>query len=124
MPYSTAAKNAMLNALGRNVAFQVAQLYASLHDGDPADTGANEISGGSPAYARKAINFNAAASGSMDSSNSPVFDVPAGKTVKYIGFWDAASSGTYYGSVAVTNEAFAGQGTYTVNSGSTFDLNS
>lgn len=108
MPYSVAAKNLMLNALGAVAGF------ASLHDNDPGDNGANEISGGSPAYARKAHTWNSAASGSMDDSNAPVFDVPAGKTVKYVGMWSAATSGTFYGAAAVTNEVFAAQGTYTL----------
>lgn len=108
MPYSTSAKNLMLNALGAVAA------YASLHTDDPSDNGANEVAGGSPAYARKAITWNGAAAGAMDDSNTPAFDVPAGTTVKYVGLWSALSGGTFYGSDAVTNEAFAGQGTYTL----------
>jgi hypothetical protein len=117
MPYSTAGKNAMLNALGALAG------YASLHDGDPGDSGTNEISGGSPAYARKAITWNSASGGTMDDSNAPVFDVAAGKTVKYVGLWSAATSGTFYGSDDVTNETFAAQGTYTLTD-MDLDLNS
>ena len=117
MPYSTDGKNAMLDALG------ALAVYASLHDGDPGDTGANEISGGSPAYARKAITWNAADSGSMDDSNAPVFDVPAGGSVQYVGPWSAATSGTFYGSDQVTTENFTGQGTYTLTD-MDLDLNS
>jgi hypothetical protein len=90
MPYSTTGKNAMLNALGALATF------ASLHSAYPGDSGASEISGGSPAYARKAKTWNAAAAGSMDDSNAPVFDVAAGTTVAYIGFWSASSGGNYY----------------------------
>ena len=49
MPYSTLGKNAMLDALG------ALAVFVSLHDGDPGESGANEIAGGSPAYARKAV---------------------------------------------------------------------
>jgi len=116
MGYSTAAKNSMLDHLGTEV------VYASLHSADPGDSGTNEISGGSPAYARKAITWNAATGGSMDDSNTPVFDVPASTTVAFVGFWSAVSGGTFYGSADVTNEVFTAQGTYTLTDAD-FDLN-
>lgn len=77
MGYSILGKNAMLNALG------ALAVYASLHTADPGENGASEVSGGSPAYARKGITWNAAANGAMDDSTTPapVFDIPAGTTV-------------------------------------------
>ena len=116
MPYSTLGKNLMLNALG------AAAVFVSLHSGDPADNGANEISGGSPAYIRKAGTWNAANAGAMDNSNAPVFDVPAATTVSYVGFWSAETVGTFYGAADVTDEVFAGQGTYTLTDAD-LDLN-
>ena len=121
MPYSTAAKNLMLDALrGTNPAAPLT--HASLHNADPGATGANELTGGSPAYARQAITFGAAAAGSIDSSTQPVFDVPAGATVAYVGFWSAAVGGTFLGSDPVPNENFTGQGTYTLTDAD-LDLN-
>lgn len=74
-----------------------------------------ELSGGSPAYARKAIAFNAAVDGSMDdSTNGAVFDVPASVSVDYVGFYSASTAGTLQAVDRVTSESFAGQGTYTV----------
>lgn len=108
MPYSTAGKNAMLTHLA-GVA-----VYASLHTADPGDSGANEVSGGSPAYTREAITWNAASGGSLDNNANPSFDVPAGTTVTHLGLWSAATAGTFYGSVAVTSETFAAQGVYNV----------
>lgn len=122
MPYSPFFKNASLNTLRNTAHAAIAQTYASLHTADPSTTGTNEVTGGSPAYARKAINFNAASAGSMGSSNAPVFDVPASTTVAYVGFWDAATTGNFLGAAAVTSEVFASQGTYTVTS-ATLDLN-
>jgi len=116
MPYSTLGKNLMLNALG------AVAVFASLHTADPGDNGANEVSGGSPAYIRKAITWNAAGSGTMGDSNVPVFDVPASTTVAYVGFWSAETVGTFYGSADATNEVFAAQGTYTL-SDADLDLN-
>ena len=109
MPYSTLGKNAMLNALG------ALAVFASLHTADPGDNGANEVSGGSPAYIRKAITWSAAGSGTMDSPDAPVFDVPGSTTVAYAGFWSAETVGTFYGAADVTDEVFAGQGTYTLS---------
>jgi hypothetical protein len=89
--FTPAAKNNMLNASGVT--------HVSLHDGYPGATGLNELTGGSPAYARKAISFAAAAGGAKASSTTPTFDVPAGKTVRYIGYWDAVSAGNFLGCV-------------------------
>ena len=116
MGYVAAAKNLMLDALG------AVAVYVSLHTADPGTYGSNEVSGGSPAYARKAITWNSATAGSMDSSNTPVFDVPASTTVAYVGFWSASTSGTFYGSGAVDSEVFTNQGTYTL-SDADLDLN-
>ena len=81
-----------------------------------------EISGGSPAYARKSIAFNAASGGSIDDSTAPVFDIPAGAVVNAVGYYDASTSGTLQAFDDLTEETFAGQGTYTL-SDSDIDLN-
>lgn len=80
MSYTTEAKNLMLDALVLGT--------MSLHSGFPGTTGANEISGGAPAYARKACVVNSA-SGSVRALNAAVvFDIGAGTTVRWVGFWD------------------------------------
>lgn len=103
--FTTNTKNAMLDA--------ITAVYASLHSADPGSNGANELSGGSPAYARKACVFNAASAGSRALNANVTFDVPAGSTVAYVGYWDALA-GSFVGSDAVTSENYAGQGQYTV----------
>ena len=108
MPFSILGKNAMLDAFG------TLAVFVSLHDGVPGENGANEFSGGNPAYARKAITWNPAAVGSKGASNQPVFDVPAGKTVAHVGFWTAVEGGVWKGSSPLVNEVFAAQGTYTL----------
>jgi len=117
MPYDLAGKHVMLNALA-GVALRVA-----LHTGDPgaADQAANEVSGGSPAYARKAVTYNSAAAGVVPFSNQPVFDVPGGVTISWISVWNTAGT-VRYSKKQVTSETFGSQGTYTITSGS-FDLN-
>lgn len=105
-------KNVALDGIGAVAGF------ASLHTATPNSSGSNEVAGGSPAYARKALTWSSASAGSKATSNTPVFDVPAGTTVAYVGFWSLVSGGTFYGYWDVTDEAFVGQGTYTLTAGS------
>lgn len=88
-------KNLMLDA------FAGVADFASLHDGYPGTTGANEISGGTPAYARKAMTWNAAAAGNLDSNATPVLDVAAGTEVRFVGFWTLATAGVFHGFMVV-----------------------
>lgn len=112
MPLNNTAKDAMNDELASLVG------YLSLHDDDPSTNGANEVSGGSPAYARKAATW-AASSGGVVALDDPVgpFDVPASTTVKHVGFWSAATDGTFYGSAPVVEETFAAQGQFTITAG-------
>ena len=81
--FTTSAKNTMLNALSFAT--------ASLHTDFPGQTGANEVTGGTPAYARKAITVGAASGEQRTLSAGVTFDVPA-TTVRWLGFWDATPS--------------------------------
>ena len=113
MAYEDAGKNEMLDTLG------VLITYAGL-----LDDGDSEVTGGSPAYARKAITWAAAAAGSMAANGTlPVFDVPAGTTVNKVIFMSAISGGTKYAEADITDEVFTNQGTYTLTSVA-LDLNS
>lgn len=78
--------------------------YLSLHSGYPGTTQANEISGGSPAYARKAVTWGGASAGVATQSGSAVFDVPAGTEVQWIGFSTASTSGTGKGAIPVGSQ--------------------
>jgi hypothetical protein len=84
----------------------------SLHSADPGTTGASEISGGSPAYARKTPAFSAASGGATNLSANLVFDVATGTTVAFYGLWKGA---TFFAGGAVTGGGtFTGQGTFTL----------
>lgn len=113
--YDTTAKNVMLDALAA-VCTRVA-----LHTGDPggANSATSEVSGGS--YARQAISWNAASGGAIDSSNAPVFSIPASTTVAWISFWNTAGT-VRYAKKDITDEVFGGAGTYTLTDAD-FDLN-
>lgn len=109
MPYSIAAKNQQLDAT------PVAAL--SLHSTNPGATGAGELSGGIPAYARKApVGQTAAANGVKHISNSVTFDVPAGASVQYVGQWSGDATPVWLGYDEVTLETFQAQGTYIAGS--------
>lgn len=100
MSLTTNAKNTMLGALTPDT--------MSLHSAFPGLTGANELSGGSPAYARVACTFGAASGGSRSTTAAVNFNVGAGNTVRWVGFW---SSSTYlgYGANGGTPKEFLAQ---------------
>ncbi len=112
MPYSTHAKNLMLDSLGVT--------HVSAHTAIPDADGSGEVSGG--AYARKSITYGGASAGAKDSTNQPELDIPAGTTVQAVGYWTAVTGGTFLGYTAVT-ETYTNAGTLTV-ADSDLDLNS
>lgn len=91
MSYNDTAKNNLLDGLRAVVDF------VSLHSGNPGTTGANELSGGSPAYSREAVVWSAASGGQATNSGAITFDVPAGITVYHVGFSDAVTGGNNNG---------------------------
>lgn len=108
MGLNATALNAMLDHLATLITFY------SLHTDVVGSGNTNEVSGGSPAYARKAATWNAAAAGNLDNSGTAVFDIPAGTTVRRLGFQSASTAGTYYGDAELVDEVYGGQGTYTL----------
>jgi hypothetical protein len=101
--------------------------YGSIHTASPGTTGANEATGGSPAYARKALTFNAAgAAGPLGSgtqpatvgvawSNEVTFDAPSG-TYSHMGGWSASTAGTFRGgNTLAASQTLSSQGTVKVS---------
>jgi len=78
-----------------------------------------EISGGSPAYARKAVTWDTAAGGIMRPTVDLTFDIPASTTVAGWRGFTALTNGTNHGGQDLTNEIFAGQGQYKLLAAST-----
>lgn len=117
--YDTTARNVMVDALGA-----LAVRWAA-HTGDPgaANTASNEVTGGSPAYARKAVAWNAASGGTATQNGDVVLDIPASTTVSWVSLWNSAGTVRYL-KKDVTDEVFGAQGTYTIKgTTSTLDLN-
>jgi hypothetical protein len=98
----------MLTGLSTNAVF------VSLHTAD-SSTGANEVTGGSPAYARQAITWSAPSASAMNNTAQITFNVPTGTTIRFLGYWSASTGGTFYGNRALdANQTYTSQGTYTL----------
>jgi hypothetical protein len=106
-----AQRNALATAYG------TAAPNGALFTADPGTTGTvtGEVNGGSPAYARKGLSWGTAAASAITSA-ATAFDVPTGTTITYFGVTVSATAATadLRDRVAVTSQAFASQGTYTV----------
>lgn len=93
--------------------YKALAIAGSLHTADPGTTGANEVSGGSPAYARKALTWTSGSTGTATSS--AVFDVPTSTTPAWSGIWSATTAGTFRDKADIVDQTFSSQGTLTVN---------
>ena len=109
MALEDSGKNIALDALVATIS------HLSLHSGFPATIGpGNELAGGTPAYARRAVGWDAASGGAVAMTGNEVFDIEAGDTVSAVGLTTALTAGSIHGGADLTDEAFAGQGTYTL----------
>lgn len=104
MPFNPVAQNVMLDALDET-AVQITHIAvhqlttAPAADGTPG-TGTNagtaaspEATGGTPAYARLAVVWGAAAAGVKSNTGALTFDVPAG-TYAFFGLYNAVTGNT------------------------------
>jgi hypothetical protein len=99
--YDTTARNVGVDAIAA-----LGTRWAA-HTGDPggANTASNEVTGGSPAYARKAVAWNAASGGAATQNGDVVIDIPAGTTVAWLSLWNTAGTVRYL-KKDVTDEVF------------------
>jgi hypothetical protein len=111
MGLNATAKNTMLNALTATATHL--GLITAL-----SDTAPTEVTGGTPAYARKAATaWTAAASGASSApSVQVIFDCPAAASIPVvgIGIWTAVTGGSFLGWFGLNSTA-ASQGTGTVD---------
>lgn len=103
---TTAERNALATDYGTDAAF------GALFTADPGTSGSvtGEVTGGSPAYARKALSWGAPSNGVITATAT--FDVPAGTTITHAGVCSASTGANLLDKAAVTSQAFASQGTY------------
>jgi hypothetical protein len=94
VPFNDLGKNKALDGLDESV---TGITYIGVGNITDPGTGANyagtEATGGSPAYARQAVTWAAAASGLKSNSGALTFDVPAG-TYAFLLFFNAVSGNT------------------------------
>lgn len=109
MGFTNATANKIIDKILRNTDFvHPTSVYVSLHEGDPGQTGANEVSGGG--YNRKLISFSAAvAKTSANAADIEFPDMPT-STITHIGLWSAASAGNFWwgGSLTVSKALTTG----------------
>lgn len=94
MPFNDVAKNVMLDALDES-ATQITHvgIWTLTDPGTGTNATGTEATGGSPAYARQAVTWAAAATGTKSNSGSLTFDVPAG-TYGFFCFFNASTGNT------------------------------
>lgn len=86
--------------------------HMQLHSGAPGAAGTSNAVG-----TRVAVNGTVDSDGDITWSNVAFTGLTASQAVSYISYWSASSSGTYYGSAALTGDATANAaGEYTVTS--------
>lgn len=89
-------------------------VYASLHTADPGTTATtNEVTGGSPAYARVAITWSAGTAGDGITTGTAIFNVPAG-TFTYAGICSGLTGTTLLDKTTIPSTTFSAQGQLTV----------
>jgi len=99
-------KNSLATKYGTDAA------YGAVYTTAPGASAGTEPSGGTPAYARKALSWSAASGGVITATAT--FDIPTGTTVVGIGVHTAVTAGTYLDGGAITSQAFSSQGTLSV----------
>lgn len=93
-------------------AYKGAATFGDLYSTTGVSAAGTAISGGSPAYASKALSWGSSTNGVV-STTGTVFDIPSGATVAGFGVKTGAG-GAYLDGGALTSQAFASQGTYTL----------
>lgn len=109
MAFTTTTANKIIDKILRNTDFvHASAIYVSLHEGDPGQTGVNEVVGGG--YNRKLATFSAAANKETSNASDIEFPNMPTSTVTHIGLWSAASGGNFWwgGSLTVSKALTTG----------------
>lgn len=106
MPIQTAVQRN--NAAG---GYTAAATHAALYSTVPGATAGTELTGGSPAYARRPLTWSLNGSG-VGTATPTAFDVASGATVAGAGVHTAITAGTYLDGTSVASQSFSSQGTY------------
>lgn len=93
-------------------AYKAAATHADLYSTSGATAAGTAITGGSPAYASKALAWGSSTNGVV-STTAAVFDIPSGATVAGFGV-KTGLAGAYLDGGALTSQPFSSQGTYSL----------
>jgi hypothetical protein len=94
VPFNTTAKNEMLDALDEsNTKITHVAVWQLTDPGTGTNATGTEATGGSPAYARQAVTWGAAAAEIKQNTGSLTFDLPAG-TYGFLCFFNASTGNT------------------------------
>jgi hypothetical protein len=88
------------------------------------DAGGVELTGGSPAYARRPVSWATPADGTIRPTANLVFDAPAGAVIAGWRGFSGPTGGTNYGGTALPTETMGAQGDYTLLAATTGILHS
>lgn len=102
----TGLRNTLYNA------YAAAATFADLYSTSGATAAGTAITGGSPAYASKGLTWGAGTNG-VGSTTATPFDIPSGATVAGFGV-KTGVAGAYLDGGALTSQAFASQGQYSL----------
>lgn len=107
--------NAVLDAVGNNTSFVVAQGYVQLHTAAPGAAGTTNIATETD---RMAVAFAAASAGSMASNADVSWTAIAGsQDATHFTVWDASTAGNFLFSGTITANAYVAGDTLTFPSG-------
>lgn len=93
MSFGNVLENAILNAIFNAGPLVVLNAYISLHTGNPGETGANEVAGGS--YVRKTVPFSTALTGSCFNETDVLFPLMPSCTLSHVGIWTEETGGDF-----------------------------
>jgi hypothetical protein len=94
VPFNDAAKNVALDALDEsNTQITHIGIHTLADPGTSTNATGTEATGGSPAYARQAVTWGAAASAQKSNTGALTFDVPAG-TYGFLTMFNASTGNT------------------------------
>lgn len=94
--------------------YKAAATFADVYSTSGASAAGTAITGGSPAYASKAVTWGSSLNGVVSTSAPSVFDIPSGASVAGFGV-KTGSGGSYLDGGVLTSQAFASQGTYSLS---------
>ncbi len=111
MPFTTDTGNKILNKLLKATNFDhPTGLRISLHTDNPGQNGANEVSAGAYAYARKEPTLGSVADKACSNTVALEWVNMPGVTVKFVGLWDTEATPNFWWAGALADDKVVGAG--------------